>query len=89
MGLTPLAQQLLDRAEVVADDLVGGDVHVPDAEPALLEHPETGAVEQGGHEPRDALETLQQSSDLVPGEHHRQPRGPLGGHESSSHDMGG
>jgi len=41
------------------DDLVGGEVDVLDAEPAALEHPELGAVEQAGHEARHAVELLE------------------------------
>ena len=64
------------------DDLVGGEVDVLDSEPAALEHPEPGAVEQAGHEARHPVEPLEHGAYLVAREDDRQPLGALRAHDA-------
>jgi hypothetical protein len=63
------------------DELVGVEVDVLGAEPAALEHPEPGAVEQAGHEAGHPLEPLEHGADLVARQNNRQPLRALGAHD--------
>ena len=63
-------------------DLVGGEVNILDAEPAALEHPEPGAVEQAGHEVRHTVEPLEHPAHLCPREYHGEPHGALRAHDA-------
>ena len=64
------------------DDLVRGEVDVLDAEPAALEHPEPGPVQQAGHEAGHPLEPLEHGAHLVAGEDDRQALGALRAHDA-------
>jgi len=64
------------------DDLVGGEVDVLDAEPAALEHPEPGTVEQAGHEARHAVEPLEHGANLLTRENDGEPLGALRAHDA-------
>jgi hypothetical protein len=56
---------ILGPLAVPDDDQVGSEVDVLDAEARTFEQAQAGAVEEQGHETRDAVEVLEDSTDLV------------------------
>jgi hypothetical protein len=64
------------------DDLAAAEVHVLDSQPAALEQPHAGPVEQQHHEARHAVHLGQNRGDLFACENDWQPRGPLGTYET-------
>ena len=67
-GGGPHRDPVLPALGVPHGDLVGREVDVLHAQPAALEPAEPGPIEQVRHQPRHALESLQDRLDLVAGE---------------------
>ncbi len=89
--LQPLRQgndTVLLALAVPDDDLVILEIHILNPRPNALHQPHAGAVEQGGHQMRNAIELFQQAGDLAAAQHHREPSRPRGPREVSERVQG-
>ena len=60
------------------DDLVPRKVDILDSEAATFHQPQSCPVEQHPHQPRRAVQAIQEPSDFLPGQDNGQPLGSLG-----------
>ena len=72
---------ILGALAVPDDDQVGSEVDVLDAQARAFEQAQAGAVEEQGQEARDAVEVLEDGTDLVAGQDDGQVLRPPGAHD--------